>query len=72
MGCEFLVCDKKLNTINNQWVISLREIKTGFSENVVLWIDNQENFLKKNNELIDGIQNRYPHKNITFITKSSF
>jgi hypothetical protein len=40
MGCEFLVCDKKLNTINNQWVISLREIKTGFSENVVLWIDN--------------------------------
>jgi hypothetical protein len=36
-------------------VVSLREIRTGFSENVVVWIDSKENFEKKNNELIDGI-----------------
>lgn len=39
---------------------------------MVVWIDSKENFKKKNYELIEGIQNRYPELNLTFITKSSF
>jgi len=36
-GSEFLVCDKKI--INDKVHVWVREIRTGFGTNVVLWID---------------------------------
>ena len=68
MGCEFLCCKKELK--DGQHHIYLREIRTGFGSNIVIWVSGgSDNYL---NHLQNEASSKCFSRNVTFILKSSF
>ena len=51
MGTEFLVCKKE--KVNHLWHIWLREIRTGFGTNSVLWVDDELFERNKSSVILD-------------------
>ena len=74
MGTEFLCC--KSQFIGSQQHIYLREIRTGFGSNTVLWIDddlfaNIGDDLNENQRLLYHIYHQCFQKNVNFVLKNS-
>lgn len=74
MGTEFLCCMTQYR--GNQTHIYLREIRTGFGSNTVLWVDDElfpppGHGLNENQKLLFFIYHQSFQKNVNFVLKAS-
>jgi hypothetical protein len=77
-GCEFIVCKKEI--IQGKTHIYIREIRTGFNKNTVLWVDDNifsdlssdtgSHWFSYNRKFVETVYKQGFEKNVNIILKN--